>query len=63
MKTVFIYFSITLLVIYYLNVLNEAFKTFKYYNSPIKTKKDLFFALIPFQIYVKQLIFVIKNLN
>jgi hypothetical protein len=53
---------IIILVVYYVNVILEIGAT-KYCNSPIVTKIDLLFALIPFQIWVKQLVYNIKKLD
>lgn len=53
---------IALVIIYYAVVIAEIGAT-KYINSPIKTKTDLLWALIPFQIWVKSLIRDIKNLD
>ena len=57
-----LYISLLLLAIYYGYVLSEV-KGTKYYGSPIKTKKDLFFALIPFQVWVKNFVREFKELN
>ena len=57
-----LYISLLLLAIYYGYVLSEMEGT-KYHGSPIKTKKDLFFALIPFQAWVKNFIREYKNLD
>lgn len=51
-----------IVIIYYVTVVAEISAT-KYINSPIKTKTDLLWALIPFQIWVKSLIRNIKNLD
>lgn len=50
------------LVVYYTLVAYAIFEE-KYRNSPIKTKKDLLFALIPFQMIIKKLILAIKDLD
>lgn len=57
-----LYISLLLLAVYYCYVVSELGGT-KYYGSPIKTKKDLFFALIPFQAWVKNFIREYKELN
>ena len=49
-------------VVYYALVVCAIFEE-KYCNSPIQTKKDLLFALIPFQMIIKQLILAIKDLD
>ena len=57
-----LYISLLLLAIYYCYVVSETGGT-KYYGSLIKTKKDLFFALIPFQLWVKYFVREYKELN
>ena len=54
--------QLLLLAVYYGYVLSEIGGT-KYHGSPIKTKKDLFFALIPFQVWVKYFINAYKELD
>lgn len=59
MITIILFLS---LVVYYALVVGAIFEE-KYCNSPIQTKKDLLFALIPFQMIIKQLILAIKDLD
>ena len=51
-----------ILAVYYTAVVYEVIST-KYYNSPIKTKIDFLFALIPFQMWIKEFYFAVKNLE
>ena len=50
------------LLAYYSSVIFEIGGS-KYYGDPIQSKKDLLWALIPFQMWIKQLIFNIKKLE
>jgi hypothetical protein len=53
---------IILLAIYYGTVISETVGE-KYYASPITTKKDFYLSLIPLFMWVKSLLFHIKNLD